>query len=162
MWRSLLFVPTLEERFVAKAAIRGADAIILDLEASIAATRKEEARQALPGAVARLASDVAVTVRINPLWFPAIRDLEACVIAGVQAIHIAQCDSAEHVRAVDAFVSELEAQRDLPLGGIRIIAMLESAVALTRVCDIALASPRLAGLTLGVDCLLYTSPSPRD
>ncbi len=31
-WRSLLFIPVLEDRFVDKALQRGADAIILDLE----------------------------------------------------------------------------------------------------------------------------------
>jgi len=67
MWRSLLFVPVPEERFVAKAATRGADAMVLDPEASVAAARKEEARAALPEAVKRLAPDVPVTVRINPL-----------------------------------------------------------------------------------------------
>ena len=48
MWRSLLFIPVLEERFVAKAADRGASAVVLDLEASIAEARKREARSALP------------------------------------------------------------------------------------------------------------------
>ena len=40
MWRSLLFIPVLEDRFIAKAAERGADAIILDLEAGVADDRK--------------------------------------------------------------------------------------------------------------------------
>jgi citrate lyase subunit beta/citryl-CoA lyase len=90
MWRSLLFVPTLEERFVAKAGSRGADALVLDLEASIAPDRKDEARKALPEAVNKLSADLPVTVRINPLWMAAIKDLEASVLPGVEAIHIAQ------------------------------------------------------------------------
>ena len=151
MWRSSLFIPTLEERFVAKAATRGADAIILDLEASIAAERKEEARQALPRAVDQLASEVAVTVRINPLWMDAIRDLEACVIPGVQAIHLSLCASVAHVQAVDGILSELEQARGLPDGEIKLIAMIESAIALTEANDIAMASSRLTGLTLGVE-----------
>ena len=47
-WRSLLFVPVLSERFLAKAHMRGADALILDLEDSILPANKEAARQALP------------------------------------------------------------------------------------------------------------------
>ena len=151
MWRSLLFVPTLAENFVAKAATRGADAIILDLEASVDADRKDEARAVLPRAVADLAPQVPVTVRINPLWLPTLRDLEACVIPGVTAIHLALCDSAEHVRAVDGIVSELEAERGLAPGEIRLIAMIETADALAQAVDIAKASPRLTGLTLGVE-----------
>lgn len=151
MWRSLLFVPTLEERFVAKAATRGADAIVLDLEASVAPERKEEARHALPAAVDRISPNVPVAVRINPLWLPAIKDLEACVMPGVTAIHIAQCVNAEHVRAIDGIVSDLEVRKSLPEGAIRLVAMLESADAMTQVTEIAIASPRLTGLTLGIE-----------
>ena len=44
VWRSLLFVPVTARRFVDGAARRGADAIILDLEDSVAASEKERAR----------------------------------------------------------------------------------------------------------------------
>ena len=44
VWRSLLFVPVTQRRFVDGAARRGADAIILDLEDSVAASEKERAR----------------------------------------------------------------------------------------------------------------------
>lgn len=151
MWRSLLFVPTLEDRFVAKAAKRGADAIVLDLEASIAADRKDEARLALATAVAQLAPSVPVTVRINPLWMASVKDLEACVIPGVGAIHLALCESPDHIRAIDGLITDLEAERSLPVGTIKLIGMIESADAMTRVTEIAKASPRLEGLTLGVE-----------
>jgi len=151
MWRSLLFVPVLEEHFIRKAATRDADALVLDLEASIAADRKDEARNALPAVVERLAPHVAVTVRINPLWVEAVRDLEACVRPGVQAIHIALCESAEHIRFIDGLVSELEAERELLKGSIKLIAMIETADSATRAVEIAKASPRLVGLTLGVE-----------
>ncbi|WP_136442824.1 HpcH/HpaI aldolase/citrate lyase family protein [Pacificoceanicola onchidii] len=151
MWRSLLFIPVLEERFVAKAAKRGADAVILDLEASIAEADKPNARAALPDAVARLAPHVDVTVRINPTWLPAIRDLEACVLPRVSALHMALCESAEQVRAVDGIVTELERERGLPEGGIALIAMLESPAAVLNAPDIARSSPRMAALTLGVE-----------
>jgi len=127
------------------------DAIILDLEASIAPERKDEAREALPKAVERLAGEVDVTVRINPLWMPAILDLEACVIPGVSAVHLALCENAEHVRAVDAIIRELEEMRGLAVGGIKLIAMIESADAMVQAPQIAAASPRLVGMTLGVE-----------
>lgn len=151
MWRSLLFVPTLEDRFVAKAAKRGADAIVLDLEASIAAGRKAEAREALAAALEQLVPSVPVTVRINPLWMAAVKDLDACVIPGVDAVHLAQCEGADHVRAIDGLITDLEVERSLPTGAIKLIAMIESADALTKVTKIARASPRLVGLTLGVE-----------
>lgn len=151
MWRSLLFVPVLEERFIAKAATRGASAVVLDLEAGVALDRKEEARKALPQVVAMLAPEIEVTVRINPLWREAIRDLEACVIPDVTAIHLARCGGAEEVIAVDHILSELEAERGLAALSIRLIAMLESPKAVEDASAIALSSSRLAGLTIGVE-----------
>ncbi|WP_305972348.1 MULTISPECIES: CoA ester lyase [unclassified Mameliella] len=151
MWRSLLFVPVLEEKFLAKAASRGADAIVLDLEASVDPARKDEARAALPGAVSRLASQVAVTVRINALWAQAFRDLEASVIEGVSAIHLPLCESAAQVRAVCAMIGELEQERGLPQGQIRLVTLLESAGAVLNAPQIATASPRLVAMTVGVE-----------
>ena len=68
MWRSLLFIPVLEDRFIAKAVKRGADAIILDLEAGVADDRKAEGREVLGSVVARLSPEFTTTVRINAGW----------------------------------------------------------------------------------------------
>ena len=43
-WRSMLFVPVTRDKFVASAHARGADAIILDLEDSVAELEKPRAR----------------------------------------------------------------------------------------------------------------------
>ena len=64
--RSLLFVPVNVEKFVAKAHTRGADAIILDLEDSIAASEKATARTLVSEAAERVSQKGAdVFVRIN-------------------------------------------------------------------------------------------------
>ncbi|WP_417522453.1 HpcH/HpaI aldolase/citrate lyase family protein [Marinovum sp.] len=151
MWRSLLFIPVLEEKFLAKAASRGADAIVLDLEAGVDPARKVEARVALPGAVSRLAPEVDVTVRINALWTQAFRDLEVCVIDGVSAIHLPLCETAAQVHAVSEMIGELERERGLPQGEIRLVTLLESAGAVLNARQIATASPRLVAMTVGVE-----------
>ena len=51
--RSLLFVPGDSERKFAKALDCGADALILDLEDSVAATAKEGARKTVRAAIAK-------------------------------------------------------------------------------------------------------------
>src|SRR5712671_3873935 len=66
VWRSMLFVPVTQRRFVDGAARRGADAIILDLEDSVALSEKKRARTLVPEAaeiVSRGGADVVV--RIN-------------------------------------------------------------------------------------------------
>ena len=69
MWRSALFIPATEPRFLDKAAERGADAIVLDLEASVVTARKAEARAAVAAGVERLAgSGLDILVRVNMGW----------------------------------------------------------------------------------------------
>lgn len=66
VYRSFLFVPVLTEKFVTKAANSDADAIILDLEASIPLDKKAEARAALGEAASFLGSSgQTVLCRIN-------------------------------------------------------------------------------------------------
>ncbi|MCZ2722648.1 CoA ester lyase [Marinomonas sp. 15G1-11] len=151
MWNSLLFIPVLEERFIAKAPERGASAIVLDLEASIAHERKDEARAALFAAVEHLRPHTQVTVRINSCWLDAYKDLEACIIEGVSAVHLANCQSPAEIEAIDGLISELEQVRGLKPGAIQVVAMLESPVGVRQAYEIATASERVVALTLGVE-----------
>ena len=65
-WRSLLYVPASEERFVAKAHERGADAIILDLEDGVAPDAKARARAELAASAASARrKGRGIVVRIN-------------------------------------------------------------------------------------------------
>ena len=79
--RSLLFVPGDRPERFDKAAASGADAVILDLEDSVAADAKPRARDAV---AAYLAAPAAVHrfVRINPVTTP---DLDADLAAARQA-----------------------------------------------------------------------------
>jgi len=78
--RSLLFVPVNVDKFVAKAHTRGADAIILDLEDSIAASEKATARTLVSEAAERVSQRGAdVFVRINSPLRLGIPDLEAAI-----------------------------------------------------------------------------------
>jgi citrate lyase subunit beta/citryl-CoA lyase len=65
--RSLLFVPGDRPDRFAKAVASGADAVILDLEDSVAASRKDLAREAVGAFLAGPKSDVVRFVRINPV-----------------------------------------------------------------------------------------------
>jgi len=58
-------------------------------------------------------------------------------------------ESADEVRSIDETLSGLEADLDLPRGGIRIEPLIESASAEEAVFDIARASRRLVGLVFG-------------
>ena len=152
VWRSLLFVPVTARRFVDGAARRGADAIILDLEDSVAASEKERARALVPEAaeiVSRGGADVVV--RINRPLRMAVRDIEAAVGPGVLALALPKVDGPEHVRLLAEIVDEVEAERGVAAGTTRLIAMVETAAAFFRIAEIARAHPRLVALTLGAE-----------
>jgi len=152
VWRSLLFVPVTARRFVDGAARRGADAIILDLEDSVAASEKEQARTLVPEAadlVSRGGADVVV--RINRPLRLAVRDIEAAVGPRILALALPKVDSAEHVRLLAEVIDEVEAERSMAPGTTRFISMVETAAAFFRIAEIARAHPRLCALTLGAE-----------
>ncbi len=152
VWRSLLFVPVTAQRFVDGAARRGADAIILDLEDSVAASEKERARGLVAEAAATVSRGGAdVVVRINRPLRMAVRDIEAAVGPGVAALALPKVDSADHVRLLAEIVDEVEAERGMRAGATRLIAMVETAAAFFHIAEIARAHPRLCALNLGAE-----------
>src|ERR1700680_2543905 len=111
VWRSMLFVPVTARRFVEGAARRGADAIILDLEDSVAASEKARARTLVAeaaGLVSRGGADVVV--RLNRPLRMTVRDLEAVIGPGVLAVALPKAESAQHVQLVAEIIDELETE----------------------------------------------------
>jgi citrate lyase subunit beta/citryl-CoA lyase len=154
LWRSLLYVPAHVERFVARAHERGADCIQLDLEDSVPAAEKAQARQGVAQAAARVRRGGAdVVVRINRPLSLAVRDIEVAVGPHVDGLVISKVDSAGHLRLLDELIAEVELQRGLPEGHTKIIALVESASAWPRLGEIAQASPRIVALNMGAEDL---------
>jgi citrate lyase subunit beta / citryl-CoA lyase len=152
VWRSMLFVPVTARRFVEGAAKRGADAIILDLEDAVAISEKDRARTLVPEAAALVSRGGAdVVVRINRPVRMTVRDLEAVIGPGVQAIALPKAESPEHVQLVAEIIDELEAERGMAIGTTKMLAMVETCSAFFRIHEIAKAHPRLVALNLGAE-----------
>ena len=150
VWRSLLYVPVSVEKYVEKAHTRGADCIQLDLEDSVPASEKDRARALVPAAAARVRRGGAdVVVRINSPFEVSRRDLPFCISEQVEGIAITKCESADHVRRIDDFISDLEAKAGLPAGRTRLIAMIETPAAFFQMPAIAQSSARLAAMNIG-------------
>jgi citrate lyase subunit beta/citryl-CoA lyase len=158
LWRSLLFVPANNERFIDRAHTRGADAIILDLEDSVPALEKSVARGMLPAAAGKVSANGAdVLVRINAGWRLAVRDLEAAINPAVNpamgptiaAIVVPKVCSGEQLAAICEVIGELELESGMPVGSTGLVALVESPVALPHLEAIANATPRLQAMILG-------------
>ena len=154
--RSWLFVPGDSERKQAKAAASAADALILDLEDSVAAANLPVARNMVAAFLRgpeRPAGEA--WVRVNALSSPqALADLAAVVPAAPYGIMLPKCDSAADVATLGHYLSALEVAAGLPEGGIRIAAIAtETPAALFTLGGYGAAGARLAALTWGAEDL---------
>jgi citrate lyase subunit beta/citryl-CoA lyase len=159
--RTLLFVPTLEQRFVDKAHARGAGAIILDLEDAVAVEHKLEARQKVTTVAGQLhAKGLTVLVRVNHGSFD---DIKAAVSPFVAALVLPKVDSASEIHAASEVLAAQEKNLGLPVGHTRLLVLIETPLAVCNVFEIALAHERISGLILGSEDLalgLSVAPSP--
>lgn len=150
--RSKLIVPTNVQRFVGRAHLRGADAVMLDLEDSIPPGEKAAARRALVGAVASVARGGGdVVVRINKPFELARADVDAAVAPGVAAICFPKVESGREVAMLDALVSDRELRAGLPIGAIRLALGVESALGLAAIDQILAASDRIQTVDVGAE-----------
>jgi citrate lyase subunit beta / citryl-CoA lyase len=156
--RSLLFVPADGGTKLDKAMASGADAIILDLEDSIAPERKAQARGAalefLKSAVPRKERP-RLLVRINGLDTGMIdADLDAIVAGRPDAVLFPKAEGRATVVHVDAKLTAREVIAGLPEGSIKILAQtVESAAGLFSAGTYRNCSARLIGMTWGPEDL---------
>jgi citrate lyase subunit beta/citryl-CoA lyase len=156
--RSLLFVPADGGPKLDKAMASRADAVIVDLEDSIAPERKAQARAAalafLMGATAQ-AKRPRILVRINGLDTGMTdADLDAVVPGKPDAIVFPKAEGGSSVVHLDAKLTAREAITGLPEGSIKILAQaVESAAGLFAAGTFRDASARLIGLTWGPEDL---------
>ncbi|MDO9403719.1 MAG: CoA ester lyase [Polaromonas sp.] len=159
--RSLLFVPTLEQRFVDKAHERGAGAIILDLEDAVAPEHKLEAREKVTGVAGQLqAKGLTVLVRVNHASFD---DMKAAVSPHVAALVLPKVDSAAEIHAAADVLAAREKELGLQAGYTRLLILVETPTAVCNALEIAAAHERVSGLILGSEDLalgLSVAPSP--
>lgn len=151
-WRSLMFVPVTREKFVSTAHQRGADAYILDLEDSVPEAEKPRGRTLIHSAAKEVSKAGAdVVVRINRPWHQAFADIEAAVGPGVMALMCPKTESPEHLQVIAELLDTFEAQRGLPIGHTKLVALVETADAFFRLREIAKATPRLVAMSLGAE-----------
>lgn len=163
VWRSILFVPAVSDRFVESALKSDADALQIDLEDSVGPAQKDEARARVAAIADRFAAAGRdVTVRVNRPWRMLVRDLEATVRASVKAIAMPKIPDASFVRQVAEVLAELERERGLPMGHTRIITMVEDAEGLAHLDDIAAAHSRVVGQIVGGEDLSVSLGSTVD
>ena len=150
VWRSMLYVPATSEKFIEKAHERGADAIKIDLEDAVAPAEKPRARTLVRSAAKVVAQRGAdVLVRINRPLRMAVDDLEASVWPEVQGLVLPKVESSDHIGFLTEIITELEEERGMQRGHIKLMALIETPRGYSNVRDIARSSHRLSAIALG-------------
>ncbi len=148
--RSRLIVPANSPKFLDKAYARNADAIVLDLEDSVPQAEKVPTRQTIRASiplVGKGASDVMV--RVNHTSELLRGDVEAAIWPGVYGIVFPKVESAAEIHEIEKLIAELEQQRNIPVGTIKISVLIESGTGYLNMNEIAKASERVDSLTIG-------------
>jgi citrate lyase beta subunit len=150
MLTSMLFVPGGDEAKLAKLDSLHAGALIVDLEDAVADSRKAAARGMVADAIAGSATERPLWVRVNTDRPSAtVSDLAAVVHDRLVGVVLPKVESAADVTRVDWYLSALEAERGLPIGGVRLMPTIESVAGLAAVESIAAASRRIQCLIFG-------------
>lgn len=150
--RSVLSVPGNDERKIRKALLTGADQVIIDLEDAVPPTGKANARALLGAFDWGVAEELpAIAVRVNP---PRSRwcheDLMAVAGSRIPArsVVLPKVESAGDLEFADRLLDGIEAGAEVRVP-IAVEALVETALGLSRVEQIAAAASRLSALIIG-------------
>lgn len=150
--RSLLFAPGNHPRKLEKVGSFGSDAIVLDLEDAVADAEKEAARGLVRAALPTYGGRTTVMVRVNGADTGRLEeDVEAVVCADLDCLMVPKVERSDTLPELDALLGQLERERGLPEGQVRLLALIETARGLVRCEEIASAAPpRLLTLCFGL------------
>ncbi|HZM34712.1 MAG TPA: CoA ester lyase [Burkholderiales bacterium] len=133
MNRSFLFAPGNVARRVEKAFTLDADAVILDLEDSVALSDKVSARKDVAAALGRKGR-ARVYVRVNAPATPfCYGDLLETVRPGIAGVLLPKVESAADLHAIDWLLAALERERGIDEGSLDLMPIIETAAGLQRI-----------------------------
>ncbi|MBR8697930.1 citrate (pro-3S)-lyase subunit beta [Enterococcus gallinarum] len=150
--RTMMFVPGANAAMLRDAPLYGADSIMFDLEDAVSLKEKDSARTLVHFALKTFDySSVETVVRINSLEAGGAQDIEAMVLAGVEVIRLPKTETAQDILDVDAVITSVEKDNQIPVGTTKMMAAIESAEGVLNAREIAKASERLIGIALGAE-----------
>jgi citrate lyase subunit beta/citryl-CoA lyase len=166
LFRSLVFVPGNNPRFLEKAKSLPADIVCFDLEDSVPDKEKKKARALIKNILKQRKKYFAdIFVRINSPESGIVEaDLKEIVQKGIDGIVIPKVNSVKELKQIEKTISTLEKKRKIK--GIRLMPSIESALGVMNCYEIASSSKRIVALVFGIFDLLndigieYTKGNP--
>lgn len=149
--RALLYMPGDDEHKIKKATELAVDSIVLDLEDSVSMSHKNEAREMVAKALTEENfSGSERLVRINSFSSGlAEGDLESVLPSHPDGIILSKAKTAADVQKLSKILGDFEKNNGLENNAIRILAIIESAIGIINLKEIAQSDPRLDALVFG-------------
>lgn len=133
MIRSFLFTPANVPRRVEKALSLDADAVILDLEDSVAPADKAASRKSVLNALGKPRKRL-LYVRVNAPTTPyCYGDLVETLAPGLDGVVVPKIESAADLHAIDWLIANLERSRGIAEGSLDLMPQIETAAGVQRV-----------------------------
>ena len=158
-FRSLIFVPGINPRFVDKAKKLNADIICFDLEDSVLPAEKVTARKLIVEALRQRAQynlTKNVYVRINsPESGISGKDLISTIQKGLDGIVVPKVNEESELVELSGLITELEQKRRIEKNRIKLMPSIESAKGIVNAYSIARADLRVNALIFGLYDFLH-------
>ena len=147
----MLYIPGNNPAMIQQGGIYGADSILLDLEDAVALNQKDAARTLVRNMIKVIDFyDTEVCVRINHLSTPfGLADLEEIVPLQPSAIRYPKTESPEEVADLLRIIEKIEDRHGLPHNKMTLHAMIETAMGVQNVFNIASMFSRVDAITIG-------------
>jgi citrate lyase subunit beta/citryl-CoA lyase len=147
----MLYIPGNNPAMIQQGGVYGADSILLDLEDAVALNQKDAARILVRNMINVVDFyDAEVCVRVNHLSTPfGLADLEAIVPLQPSAIRYPKTESAEEVAELLQIIEKIEDRQGLPHTKMTLHAMIETAMGVQNVFNIASQFDRVDAITIG-------------
>ncbi|MFO7940243.1 MAG: aldolase/citrate lyase family protein [Bacteroidales bacterium] len=149
--RSMLYIPGNNPAMLQNGGVYGADSVLLDLEDAVALNQKDAARILVRNMIQTINYyNSEVTVRVNHMSTPFGRaDLEEIVPLQPNAIRFPKTETVEELADLIKIIEEIEDKHHLPHDKMTIHAMIETAIGVQNVYQIAGYSKRVDAITIG-------------
>jgi len=153
--RSVLFMPGDSLRKITKATQLDVDSIVMDLEDSVTLNNKAEARRTVSEALQTLDFGRSERlVRLNAADTGLLHnDVAGTIEARPDGYVLPKVETAEQAQSVSRLLSEAEQSRGWEKGSARLLVIIETALGVMNVKEIARASPRIEALMFGAEDL---------
>ena len=149
--RNMMYVPAYKEKIIDKSLTAPADAIIYDLEDSVPATFKPEARKILKKYIDKGAfKDKKVFVRLNPLESNMLsEDLKYVLHGDIDGFMPSKIYTAADMDYYDKLISQLEAENGIKAGHFKLTPLIETTSAVMDIYNICRQTKRIMAVCFG-------------